>query len=288
MAISRVVYTDSGVQVTHSTVNSGSAIDILTAQNATFTVNVPRENVNGIGFSGPLDRPQLDAAEGTIEWTMVPQTSASASATDWTGANVDAHIDNTKGSAPTGGNVKAEGIGEIENAIMGSLSCESTVGALASMTCSFTGIPLTAIPSAAGTTQASAFALTLVESQHITESQLTGSGAGEFSQACAQSLSVAWDMPVVNVVCLGLDPTVSANVTPFSNPPGTASITVEGLSSSLAYNTGASNYTATIGDFAFTLDAGRIDSQTNSVAVGEVFSTFNYVIGGTADGFNCA
>ena len=286
MAISRVVYTDSGVQLTHSTINSGSAIDILTAQNATFTVNVPRENVNGIGFTGPLDRPQLDAAEGTIEWTMVPHTAGGS--TDWSGTNAGLHINNTDGSSPTGGNVKAEGIGEIENAIMGSLSCESTVGALASMTCSFTGIPLTAIPSAGGNSPASSFALTLVESQHITEAQLTGTGTGAFNQACAQSISVAWDMPVVNVVCLGLDPTASANVTPFSNPPGTSSITVEGLSSSLSYDTAATNYTATIGAFAFTLDAGRIDSMTNSVAVGEVFSTFNYVIGGTADGFNCA
>lgn len=284
MAITRLVYTNSGITVFDTA--GGADKVIKTAQNATFTVNVPRENVNALGFTGTVDRPQLDAAEGTVEWTMVPQQDSESH--DWDAATVQLHIANTTTSAPTGGTVTAKGVGSVENALLGSLSCEATVGALATMTCSYTGIPLTAIPPSATAEAGSTFSIALTESQNIDTASLSSTGSGGFHMDCAQSLAFAWDMPIQNVVCLGNDPTVSANVTPFSNPPGTASITVEGLQEGMPYTEVAQNYTATIGEFGFTMENGRVDSQTNSVAVGEVFSTFNYVINATADGCSMA
>ena len=295
MAISRVVYTKSGLTLTPSNalVNGGSPFDVQTAQNATYTVNVPRENVNSIGYEGPVDRPQLDAADASIEFTFIPHDATGSGSITFTGARVGEMIQHeTKSQAPSGTQVTADGIGQVDKALMGSLTADASVGALATMTASFTGAPNTSTGTANATATASGLTVNLVEPKDLSAVALAStstdtSGAG-FDQPCAQSVAVAWDLPIVNVLCLGSDPTNSANYNPFGNPPGTSSITIEGLSEALNYTSNSVanvNYVINIGEFDFTLINGKIDSQTNSVAVGEVFSTFNYVIGGTGDGF---
>lgn len=298
MAISRVVYTKSGLTIdpSNTNVNGAGAVDVKTAQNATYTVNVPRENVNSVGFSGPVDRPQLDAADASIEFTFIPHDSTGSTSITYTGTVVGALIEHeTMSQAPSGTTVTADGIGQVEKALMGSLTADASVGALATMTCSFTGAPSTTTGTANATGAASGLTVNLVEPKDLTAAALTStstdaSGAG-FAQPCAQSVAIAWDLPVVNVLCLGNDPTDSANYNPFGNPPGTSSMTIEGLSEALNYTSNSVanvNYVINIGEFDFTLTNGKVDSQTNSVAVGEVFSTFNYVIGGTGDGFEVA
>lgn len=278
--IDRVVYTNSGVTVTGAT--TGADV-IETAQNATMTINVPRENVNTLGAAGTVDRPQLDAADASIEWTMIPDTSGSAKAAAFGAAQLQAYITNCLAQDPTtdAAVVAAKGIGQIEAALMNSFSCEVTVGAMANMTVSFTGSPTTTIPktTAAGTPTT----ITLVQSKDVSVSATTGKG--EFGVACAQSAATAWDVPVVNVICLGKNPATSSDVHPFGNPPGTASHTLEGLDVALDYTATTADYELSIGSFAFKLAGGFVDSQTNSVAVGDVFATFNYVIGGTGDSY---
>jgi len=298
MAISRVVYTKSGLSIdpVGTTINSGTAFTVKTAQNATYTVNVPRENVNSVGFTGPVDRPQLDAADASIEFTLIPHESTGSASIELTGVITGQLIDETaENQTPSGCTVTADGIGQVEKALLGSLTSDASVGALATMTMSFTGAPTTSTGSATATGDASGLEVNLVEPKDLTASALTSTstatGGAGFAQACAQSVAVAWDLPIVNVLCLGNDPTNSANYNPFGNPPGTSSITIEGLSEALDYTSNSVNnvnYVINIGDFAYTLVNGKVDSQTNSVAVGEVFSTFNYVIGGTGDGFSCA
>ena len=278
MSVDRVVYTSSGIKITSAKSATGG-IDLQTVQNATFTVNIPRENVNTLGAEGTVFRPQLDAPDASIEFNIVPATSGSPK---WGPTEADAYINNALAGDPTGdqATVEALGIGKVESALMNSLSCEATVGAMANMTISFTGSPSTAAPPSTLSSPGSPTSLSLVESKDVTVANV-----GKFESACAQSASVAWDLPVVNVLCLGGDPADPSKVYPFGNPPGTASMTIEGLDDALRWNAATSDYTLTIGVFDFELKGGFIDSQTNSVAVGDVFATFNYVIGGTADSF---
>jgi hypothetical protein len=100
---------------------------------------------------------------------------------------------------------------------------------------------------------------------------------------CAQSASFAWDLPVETLLCLGGNPKLDGHT--LGNPPGTASMTVEALSLQLEKNTNAQNYNLRIGIYNFQLGKGAIDSRTHNLAVGDLFGSYNYVIGGTADGF---
>ncbi len=281
MAIDRVVYTNSAVDI-KSAVTASTAIRLDTVQNATYTVNVPRENVNTLGAKGTVFRPQLDAADASIEFSLIPAVSGSP---DWSPAVADAYLDNTLAQDPSGdeAEVDALGLGSIERGLMNSLTSEATVGAMANMTVSFTGAPSSGAPLAALGSPGAITTLTLVQSKDVTVAN------SDFASACVQSASTAWDVPVVNVLCLGSDPAVPANINPFGNPPGTASHTIEGLDTALRHNDGtgstANNYTLSIGMFDFKITGGFVDSETNSVAVGDVFATFNYVIGGTGDSY---
>ena len=281
MAIDRVVYTNSAVDI-KSAVTASAGIRLDTVQNATFTVNVPRENVNTLGAKGTVFRPQLDAADASIEFSLIPAVSGTP---DWSPSRANDYITNCLAQDLTNDDaeVKALGLGQVDDALMNSLTAEATVGAMANMTVSFTGAPATGAPPVALTTPGAITSLTLVQSKDVTVAD------GEFKSACVQSASTAWDVPVVNVLCLGGDPTDPTDIHPFGNPPGTASHTIEGLDTALRHNASTGNtatdYTLTIGAFNFKLAGGFVDSETNSVAVGDVFATFNYVIGGTGDGF---
>tara|TARA_Y100000310_G_scaffold336772_1_gene422236 strand:+ start:450 stop:1223 length:774 start_codon:yes stop_codon:yes gene_type:complete len=249
-----------------------------TAQNATITFNVPRENVNAFGFSGQLDRPQLDAADATFEFSMIPQDSTETPTL--TAAIFQGWMTETKANAPTRiTSCVAGGVGQIDNALINSISAEASIGAMATMSAGFTGTPNASVPQSVASTNAST--MQLVTSKDVTLDS-------DLGLACAQSASMAWDLPVETILCLGKDPATAANVHTFGNPPGTASITIEGLDSGLAYTAVAANYAVKIGAYTWTLTNGRVDSQTNSLAVGDVFGTFNYVIAGTADGYSVA
>ena len=71
----------------------------------------------------------------------------------------------------------------------------------------------------------------------------------------------------------------------MGNPPGTSSFTVEALSLQLEENQVAQDYAMYFGAYYMEMANGSIDSRTHSLAVGDLFGSHNYVIGGTADGF---
>ena len=72
----------------------------------------------------------------------------------------------------------------------------------------------------------------------------------------------------------------------LGNPPGTSSFTVEALSLQIEQNVNAQDYSLIIGAYQLDMVNGSIDSRTHNLAVGDLFGSYNYVIGGTADGFN--
>ena len=281
MAISRIIYTNSNIVLTVP------AVTINTVQNATHTLTVPRENVNAFGFTGTVDRPQLDVTDATIEFAFIPQEAASGTlAGDMGGGEMGTLMVNSLEAAPAAAgaytDVTAAGVGALTNALMNSAAVDGAIGAMPTTTVGFTGTNSAAAnPTVAAQANTAVAGMVLTEPQHISLG-----GALLPNGSCAQSGAIAWDLPVELVLCLGQDPNAAGEA--FGNPPGTASITVESLADELAANTGVAAYTVNIGDFNYTLAGARIDSKTNSLAVGDLFATFNYVLGGTADGMTCA
>jgi hypothetical protein len=270
VAKTRVIYTEGLVSIT-----GVGAATIQTAQNATFTLTVPRENVNSMGYEGVVDRPQLDATDATLEFAFIPQTANSGGkASDMNAIAMDALIDDAILGTPQRSALSALGVGALTGALMNSIAVDGAVGAMPTTTLGFTGVD-GGIPAKGTPTSANSLTVELVEPKNIA---LTG-----LATSCAQSAAVAWDLPVEVVICLSDDPNTDGEA--FGNPPGTASITVETLEDELAANTQQADYTVVIGDFDYELQNARVDSKTNSMAVGDLFATFNYVLGGTADGF---
>jgi len=270
---SRVIYTEGLVEIT-----GVGAATIQTAQNATFTLTIPRENVNSMGYEGVVDRPQLDATDATLEFAFIPQTTGSAGiAGDMQATAMEAlRADSVKGT-PSRAGVSALGVGSLTGALMNSVAVDGAIGAMPTTTMGFTGVD-GGVPGKGTPAQASGLTVTLVEPKDI----VLGNKLLP-NTSCAQSAAVAWDMPVEVVICLSDDPNADGEA--FGNPPGTASITVESLEDELAAGTAQQDYTLDIGDFSYNLNNARVDSKTNSMAVGDLFATFNYVLGGTADGF---
>jgi hypothetical protein len=73
-----------------------------------------------------------------------------------------------------------------------------------------------------------------------------------------------------------------ANATAFTNPPGTSSMTVEGMDVPLGI-TGL-----VVGGYTFGLGTqGRVSSREHNLAVGDVGATFNVTVDSTADACTC-
>jgi hypothetical protein len=283
MAINRIIYTQSMGNIDDQSLGAGSPAGLDpsrldTIQNATFTLTVPRADVNVFGMTGVAARPQLEAESATIELTLIPITSQISDPNHLTSADLDSFIGDTVGeyNAAAGPHnyqtVDINGIGKVTHALMNSFGGDATVGALPTFTLGFLG--KNAQPTgaaAAGNNNGNMAGVTVATPQNIT-------GLGS---TCIQSASHAWDMPVELVLCLSGNPASDGEA--LSNPPGTSSLTVEGTE---LVSTGVSSYS--YGNFTFDLvgraGSAQIDSRTQNLAVGELYGTFNYVMGATAEG----
>jgi hypothetical protein len=288
MAISRVIYTQSLGTLTASALGTSSPAGITpsrldTIQNATFTLTIPRADVNVFGVSGVVARPQLEAESATIEVSLIPITSTLADPAHLTAADIDYMIGDTVGEYNTVSGsphdyqeVKIDGIGHIDHALMNTFGGDATVGALPTFTFGWLG------RAASSGTPAALAANNNVANVPNTTTVATPEDITGLGSTCIQSATHAWDMPVELVLCLSGDP--SADGEALSNPPGTSSLTVEGTTE---VTTGVSSY-GIGGNFTFDLvgraGTAQIDSRTQNLAVGELFGTFNYVMGATADG----
>ena len=316
---------------------------INTAQNATFSINIPRADVNVFGVTGVLDRPQLEAETATFEFGFIPEAIASpASSQQFTlnPGDLNALIADTIAEAPDYVEAGAPKVGMVTNALMNSATGEASVGALPTFTLSFTGtqkvkadpaMRLASTTSTAGGVIGNApkyvnntaekavpekakdlvnkavivtpedVKLTIIVAGAHVGARVGGDGAftaedpqalvdegfpdqdgDDLIESCAQSASWSWDVPVETVLCLGSDPAEDGLA--LGNPPGTASFTVEALKEQLVQIPN-SNFNLSLGIYDFLLASGNIDSRTHSLAVGDLYGTYNYVIGGTGDGF---
>ncbi|MAF26150.1 hypothetical protein CL634_11360 [bacterium] len=308
MAISRKIYTASNVLIkAHSAdLNGGSAVgtELMaqpdTVQNATFTLTIPRADVNAFGVKGVVARPQLEAQSATIEFSWIPRKDANPEATDdletlvdapaaiLSEKDLDALIQDTLQNEPKYVGVQVQNVGQIMNSLMTSLSGDATVGALPTFTASFLGAQPDLTGSGNEEFPKDGYGAS-EENPHVgnattiavTEPQdITAEGEASNDNGCVQSGAFTWDMPVELVLCLGKSPASEGEA--LSSPPGTASITIEGLQEVLAAS--AVIKKLKIGAYRFDLGANaEVDSRTHNMAVGELFGTYNYVVGSTAD-----
>jgi hypothetical protein len=329
--ISRTIYTSTNVHVNPKATTGafagagwshvgGTDAILNTAQNATFSLNIPRADVNVFGVEGVLDRPQLEAETATFEFGFIPELNNSpARAASLTAIDMNSLISDTIAELPTYAAAGAAKVGRVKDALMNSCTGEAAVGALANFTVSFTGAnddaadPADRTGIAAYMDLANGLALnvpvkigaiatkaTVVTPQQVSlgvavaapatsglldETFPDGDG-DNLIESCAQSASFAWDVPVELILCLGSNPATDGHA--LGNPPGSASFTVEALKEQLVTHTAAQTYVLTIGDYTFTLAQGNIDSRTHNLAVGDLFGSYNYVIGGTGDGYTVA
>lgn len=325
VTIQRSIYINSSASIIPVGTPGGGNIPaaglvVPLVQSANFSLNIPRADVNAFGFDGVLDRPQLEAETATMELSWVAETVSSATvASSLLPAHLNDLVRDSKAQIPAYIYVFADGVGGIKNSLMNSLSGEATVGALSTMSGSWTGAtndPTNMQNAAnqvlgepgggnANTTPVagSTFTGTLVTPQDINLKSSVTNAAGVSSvdlideflepnavhdadqivESCAQSASFSWDMPVEIILCLGSNP--ASDGLALGNPPGSASFTVEALSAQLQSNTASANYGLNIGQYGFFLTNGNIDSRTHNLAVGDLYGTYNYVVGGTGDGF---
>jgi hypothetical protein len=96
--------------------------------------------------------------------------------------------------------------------------------------------------------------------------------AGNFA-GCVQSATFSWEVPIERIQCLG--ETVSSS-TNFSNPPGTATLTLEGID--VPYPVSG----ITLGDMRIMLRNAKVVSREHNLAVGDIAATFNLSLEATA------
>lgn len=95
---------------------------------------------------------------------------------------------------------------------------------------------------------------------------------GNFA-GCVQTATFSWEVPIERIQCLGESVTSSTN---FSNPPGTSTLTLEGID--VPYPVSG----LTLGDMRIMLNNAKVVSREHNLAVGDVAATFNLSLEATA------
>lgn len=236
--ISRTIYSQGSLSV------SGVA---LLAQSVSHNHNKPKENITAFGFKS-VQRVASGPETATMEVTFYP--------TGGEAAVVDLLATDTQAQNPIRTTVRSN-VGSIKEALMTSVRGDASVGSVPTVTLSFVGIDDDANVLAAVTP--SATAITSIQTTEVVS--VNGSG-------CAQKATFSWDIPVEPINCLGKD--IETGAEHFGNPPGSASISVEGTTEPGIVTK------VDLGHFAFFVGSGAsVSSSSANLAVGQLFGTFN-------------
>ena len=291
MPITRTIYTQ-GTLIIDSGATTNWAI-LSGVQNASYSLNTPRENVSQFSAKGLIDKVQVAPTEGTITCSFIIPDAGTTLGDHITAAELNGLMQNAQ-LTDTLPNmiVTAGGLGKISGAVLSSINVNATVGDLPTMELTFEGVPLTdpvdTDAEAAGTKNASppvATAFNVVTPTFVSgfaggvKVDLT---AGDSTTDSVQTFTFGWDMPVERIQRLG----ESVNATqPFGNPPGTATMSLEGTNiPNIANLSGIA-----VGPYTFAI-GGRVDvvSREHSMAVGDVSASFTVNYEGTADAVICS
>jgi len=148
MPITRTIYTQGKVTLKTGALGALTNFAVVSGvQNASFSMETPRENVNSFGFKGLVDKVQVAPETASISFTYVlPKNNIE---TDAYGANAN-HLSPSKISGlmgdaladtHSGVHVEIAGIGCLISGVMSSFSVNASAGELATVDMTFEGIP---------------------------------------------------------------------------------------------------------------------------------------------------
>ena len=293
MAITRTIYTQ-GTLIIDSGATTNWAV-LSGVQNASYSLNTPRENVSQFSAKGLIDKVQVAPTEASITCSfIIPNATSANLQAHITPANLNGLMQNAQlTEALPNMIVTAGGLGKISGAVLSSISVNAAVGDLPTMELTFDGVPMSAPVDTDDEADDSKLASIPVATAFTVVTPAFVSGfaggnkvsltAGDSSTDSIQTFTFGWEMPVERIQRLG----ENVNATqPFGNPPGTATISLEGTN---IPNIGNSNLSGiAIGPYIFAI-GGRSDvvSREHSMAVGDVSATFSVSIEGTADAVAC-
>jgi hypothetical protein len=293
-APNRTIYTQSEVRIT--TGNFGvaqTAFAVVSGvQNASVSLNSPRQDVNALGRRGIIDKVQVEAESSTATFSFILPDST-GNGNHLSPAKLNEMMQNSLLDSPTGFNVSVAGIGCVYSGLLSSFTINAAVGDLPTCEMTIEGIPSGGTPSqdldaelpdkispdvAAITypvlTSARVSGLLAGVGDEAAGGNPDGNSIGNFG-AAVQSASFSWEVPVERILSLG-DLVTSPAV--FTNPPGTASITAEGMDMPSGI-TGI-----VVGGYTFAMGTNsRIVSRDHNIAVGDISATYNMTIESTAD-----
>lgn len=291
MAITRTIYTQ-GTLIIDSGATTNWAV-LSGVQSASYSLNTPRENVSQFSAKGLVDKVQVAPTEGTITCSFIIPNSTTTLGDHITAAELNGLMQNAQ-LTDTLPNmiVTAGGLGKISGAVLSSINVNAAVGDLPTMELTFEGVPLTdpvdTDAEAAGTKKSPV--PTAATFNVVTPTFVSGFAggikvdltAGDSTTDSIQTFTFGWDMPVERIQRLG----ESVNATqPFGNPPGTATMSLEGTNiPNIANLSGIA-----VGPYTFAI-GGRVDviSREHSMAVGDVSASFTVNYEGTADAVVCS
>lgn len=290
----RTIYTQGEIKITRGAV--GSTEDFATVsgvQNASFSFNSARKDVNAFGFKGALDKVQVEPETASITFSYILPVGTGV-ALDLSPTMINKLIENSiDGGAPTGYHVEAKGIGAILSGVLTSLSASAKVGDLATLELTFEGTPSGNFNNDSSLPPEKAAPIKGATYQVVTPDLVSGfanatdtdfdgaewssnSNSSQNFGACVRNAEFKLEVPVERILCLGEG--LNQAVT-FTNPPGTSSITLEGID----MPSGITGFW--IGQYGFAMaPSSKVTSRQHNMAVGEVASTYNVTIEGTADG----
>jgi len=290
--ISRTIYTQGQVKI-QSGSDAGPWALVSGVQSASVSYSSPNKTVNAFGSRGIIDNVQLESETASTTFSFI-LPSVTGAGSHLSPVMLNSLMANSVLDAPIPMHVTVAGVGKVISGYLSSLSVNASVGDLATCEMTFEGVPSGGITlnDADGERPDPVASVAAVAYPVLTPDRISGIGPavvgndgtppsndiGGFG-AAAQSASFSWEIPVERVMSLGDLP---ANATAFTTPPGTASMTVEGMDVPLGI-TGL-----VVGGYTFGLGTqGKVSSREHNLAVGDVGATFNVTVDSTADACTC-
>jgi hypothetical protein len=289
--ISRTIYTRGQVLI-QSGSNDGNWSIVSGVQSASVSYSSPNQTVNSFGTRGIIANVQLEPETASTTFSFILPT-ATGNSSHISPSMINELMTNSVLDAPVPMHVTVAGVGKVISGYLSSISVNAAVGDLATCEMTFEGVPSGGIAGndSDGERPDPVTSVAAVSYPVLTPDRVSGIGPavaedgspvsnaiGGFG-AAAQSASFSWEIPVERVMSLG---DLTSNATSFTNPPGTSSMTVEGMDLPLGI-TGL-----VVGGYTFGIGTqGKVTAREHNLAVGDVGATFNVTVSSTADACTC-
>jgi len=149
MAISRTIYTQGKVTLKTGSIGGtlGNFAVVSGVQNATFSLNTPRENVNSFGFKGLVDKVQVapETATATFSYILPKndiETDGYLSAVNHLSpSKISGLMGDAAADTHSGVHVELAGLGTLMSGVLSSFNINAAVGELATVEMTFEGVP---------------------------------------------------------------------------------------------------------------------------------------------------